>query len=101
MSSIFKHNLRSVPKSWIKQKGRRYAIPKEKLKDFGGPHGELGYRMVQIKLTRQLNREHAALMGMLDELRARIDQECGCRVCKWVKKVQGGTNAKTPYLSGT
>lgn len=85
MSSIFKHNLRSVPKSWIKQGGRKYAIPKEKLKDFGGPHDERGYRWIQMKLIRQQNREHANLMGMLDELRARVDQECGCRLCKWIK----------------
>lgn len=88
MSSIFKHNLRSVPKSWIKQRGRRYAIPKEALKDFGGPHDERQYRLIQIKLTRQLNREHANLMGMLDELRARVDQQCGCRLCKWIKARQ-------------
>ena len=88
MSSIFKHNLKSIPKSWIKQRGRRYAIPKEKMKDFGGPHDERGYRMGQIRLTRWLNKEHAYLMGMLDEMRYKTTGECGCRLCKWMKKRQ-------------
>ena len=88
MSSIFKHNLKSVPKSKLKLRGRRYKIPNESIRDFGGEHNSVGYRMIQMKLIRQQNKEHAYLMGMLDEIRYKTTGKCACRLCKWIENRQ-------------
>ena len=87
MSSVFKHRLNAVPKSWIKGRGRKYAMPKEKLRDFGGLT-PLSTRMVQMKLIRQHNKEHAILMAAVDIRPSRLDQ--------WITRLQG----KAPKQGG-
>ena len=79
--------LRSIPKEWVKKKGRAYRVPKEPIRNFVPSDDSKAVSIITNKMIREQAKEAARLMSIIQEVGFdRGKKWCDCATCRRVNK---------------